>query len=106
MNYFITSTAERVSKATIDRRVREAKALKLEIQRDAYGYNFCEECRRNSSGTRLDCSHEISVDECQKSGRAELAWDIINIKIRCRSCHKKHDKLNIQSSKLETSWKY
>lgn len=106
MNHYWTSTGERVSKATIDRKVRAAKAAKLEQQREAYGYNFCEDCKRNEMGTRLDCSHDISVDECQKSGRVELAWDTDYIKIRCRECHNIKDKLNIQSSKLETSWKY
>lgn len=106
MNYFKTSTGKRVSKATIDRKVRAAKAVKLDMQKHAYGFNFCEDCKRNGSGTRLDCSHEISVDECQKSGRVELAWSVYNIKIRCRECHQKHDKLNIQSPKLESSWKY
>lgn len=95
MNHFTTSTGERVSKATIDRRVRQAKQQKLEQQREEHGYNFCEDCGR-SGGTYLDCSHEISVDECQKTGRAELAWDVDYIKIRCRRCHQIKDKLNIQ----------
>jgi len=45
-----------------------------------------------SSGVYLDCSHEISVNECQKRGIAELAFDPSNIKIRCRECHNNHDK--------------
>ena len=98
MNYFKTSTGERVSKATIDRRVRQAKEKKLELQRIKHGYNFCEEpdCGINYLHARLDCSHDISVDTCQKTGRAELAWDISNITIRCRDCHQKKDKLNVQ----------
>lgn len=96
MNYFKTSNGERVSKATIDRRVHEAKARKIDQMITDYGYVFCEEvnCGRNaSSGVFIDCSHEISVDRCQKEGRAELAYDVNNIKMRCRPCHNKHDKL-------------
>lgn len=92
MNHYKTSNGERVSKAKIDQMVRLAKSRRLEMQEIVYGYNFCEDCKRNATGTRLDCSHEISVDECQKSGRSELAWDIDNIRIRCRECHQKHDK--------------
>ena len=97
MNYYRTTSGERVSKATIDRNVRIAKAQKIESQFDIYGFNFCEDCRKNSSCVRLDCSHNISVDECQKSGRSELAWDVNNITIRCRKCHQIYDKNNICS---------
>lgn len=100
MNHYKTSTGERISKATIDRRVREAKARVLEQQKEQYGYNFCEDCFKNGSNTRLDCSHDISVDECQKTGRAELAWDIYNITVRCRDCHQKKDGLKIISAKI------
>lgn len=99
MNHYRTSNGERVSKAKVDRLVRLAKARALEAQELVYGYNFCTDCGRNASGTRLDCSHEISVDECQKSGRTELAWDIDNIKIRCRTCHQIHDKNHISKVK-------
>ncbi len=103
MNHFFTSTGERVSKATIDRRVRQAKAKKLEEQKEKYGYNFCEDCFRNDCKP-VDCSHDKSVDWCQKNSCVELAWDVNNITLRGRKCHQKHDKLNIQSSKLK-SWK-
>lgn len=94
MNYYKTSTGERVAKSTIDYRVREAKKKKIALMLDQYGYIFCEDCDVNaSSGVFIDCSHEVSVDECQKTGRSELAWDINNnIKMRCRNCHEKHDK--------------
>ena len=96
MNHYRTSTGERVSKATIDRKIRQAKFEKLQEQMVAFGYNFCEDCKRNETDTYLDCSHNISVDQCQKSGRAELAWDVQNITILCRDCHKKKDKLHLQ----------
>lgn len=98
MNHYRTSNGERIPKPEIDRRVRLAKARKLELQREWYGFNKCEDCGRNATGTRLDCSHEMSVDECQKTGQSELAWDIDNIKIRCRECHQKHDRNLILTS--------
>lgn len=95
MNHYYTSDGIRVSKAAIDQRVRRAKAKRLEIQRTEHGYNYCQKCGR-SSGVYLDCAHDVSVDKCQKTGRAELAWDTSNIKILCRECHSKHDNLNLQ----------
>lgn len=95
MNHYQTSSGERVSKKEIDKRTSEAKKQKLQEQFDEHGYNFCQECFRNDC-LPLDCSHEISVDEAQKSGRSELAWDVTNIKIRGRNCHQRFDKLNTQ----------
>jgi len=92
MNHYFTSTGERVSKSTIDRRIREAKQRKINQMIEDYGYIFCEDCHQNDC-VPVDCSHNISVDECQKTRRTELAWDISNIIMRCRICHKKYDKL-------------
>ena len=94
MNHYYTSTGERVSKSRIDALVRNAKEKALELQREEHGYNFCVECKR-SGGVRLDCSHTISVDMAQKTRRTELAWDVNNIDILCRSCHQKRDKLDL-----------
>ena len=95
MNHYRTSTGERISKLEIDKRVRQAKKEKLQEQFEKYGYNFCEECLRNDDKP-IDCSHVISVDECQKSGRSELAWDKDNIRILGRKCHKIYDKLDLK----------
>lgn len=91
MNHYYTSTGERIKKSVIDARVRKAKAEKLEHQRTAQGYNSCEDC--DDSSDMLDCSHDISVDICQKTGKSELAWDVKNITIRCRKHHLEHDNL-------------
>lgn len=92
MNYYKCSNGERIAKSVIDYRVREAKKKKLADQFEEFGYNFCQEKNCGaSSGVYLDCSHDISVDKCQKSGRSELAWDIDNITIRCRKHHIEHD---------------
>ena len=92
MGNYRMSNGDKVSKSVIDSRTREAKRLVLSIQFDEYGYNFCEICTR-SGGVRLDCSHTISVDKAQKTGRSELAWSLGNIRVLCRECHQKHDKL-------------
>ena len=92
MNYYKLSDGSKLPKSTIDRKIRDAKKLKKDMFLLEHGFIFCEECKR-SSGTRFDMSHDISVDECQKSGRSELAYDVNNITIRCRECHIKHDNL-------------
>lgn len=92
MNKFTDSNGNKWTKKQIDKKVHQAKQLKYDLMMDEYGYLFCEDCGR-SRGVRLDMSHDISVDKCQKEGRCELAWDVNNITIRCRKCHQKHDKL-------------
>jgi hypothetical protein len=93
-NSFTCSDGTKITKQLIETRVKQAKKMVLQVQFDEYGYNFCEECKINASNMiPLDCSHTISVDECQKSRRAELAFDESNIRILCRNCHQKHDKL-------------
>lgn len=91
MPTYSTSTGERLDKKVIDKKVRQAKAKKLQLVLDEKGYISCEDCGI-SGGTFLDCSHDISVKECQESGRSEMAFDVSNITIRCRNCHRKHDK--------------
>ena len=90
MNSYKDSHGNRIPKNMIDRRIRAAKQEKLNNQKNDFGYNFCEECGQ-SSGVWLDCSHDVSVDRCQKEGRCELAYDVRNITIRCRKCHIAHD---------------
>ena len=92
MNTYSTSTGERIKKSVIDEKIKQAKAKKLEQQLDDWGYYFCEDCSV-STGTYLDCSHDISVKEAQETGRAELSWDVNNLTVRCRECHNKHDLL-------------
>lgn len=91
MNHYYTSDGERISKSKIDANIRRAKELKLQTFFDEHGYYFCEDCGRNDC-LPIDCSHDISVKECQESGRSELSWDINNITLRGRKCHRKHDK--------------
>jgi len=92
MTTYKKSNGDKIKKSVIDSRVSKAKEYVIESILDEYGYLFCEECKR-SSGTYLDCAHTISVDECQKSARSELAYDPENIRLLCRECHQKQDKL-------------
>ena len=97
MNTYSTSTGERVSKSVIDSRVRAAKRRLLDDQMLEFGFNFCVEVGCGaSSGVYLDASHKISVKECQESGKSELAYDVKNLDVLCRSCHKKRDKLDLR----------
>lgn len=96
MNHYTDSKGNKVSKSTIDRLVRQCKERKLEQMQDEHGYIFCEEC--GTSNSRLDCSHTISVDQCQKNSSIdlELAWDVKNIRILCANCHSNYDKLDVR----------
>ena len=93
-NSYRMSNGERTLKSDIDQNVREAKQKKIDKMIDEYGYVFCEDCGKNANaGQPIDCSHEVSVDKCQKEGMSELAWSTDNLKMRCRTCHQEHDGL-------------
>jgi hypothetical protein len=93
MTTYRLSNGQRLSKKRIDQLIRKAKAEKLANQLEAIGYNVCEDCYKNDC-VPIDCSHNISVDQCQKDPETplELAWDLDNITIRGRRCHKIWDK--------------
>ena len=91
-NTYPDSDGNRIKKTVIDSRTKLAKARKIDSMLLEHGYVFCEECGLNaSSGEPIDCSHDISVDKCQKMGQSELAYDEDNITMRCRPCHRKYD---------------
>jgi 5-methylcytosine-specific restriction endonuclease McrA len=96
MARYKTSNGMFIEKKEIDKRVRMAKKIKLSQQLEEFSYNFCTECGRNDD-VPLDCSHRVSVDECQKTARSELAWDTNNIDILGRKCHQIRDGLNLKS---------
>lgn len=96
-NTVTCSDGTKLSRQQLERYINRAKAKKIELMVFVFGFLFCEECKVNEKAAgKLDCSHEVSVDECIKTGRAELAADIDNIKMRCRKCHNRHDKNEIQ----------
>lgn len=89
MGTFKTSLGERIPKGKIDRNIRYAKAEKILQFKNHHGRCYCEVCGSNQGP--IDCSHDVSVNEAQNSGRTELTWDVNNITLRCRECHRKHD---------------
>jgi hypothetical protein len=104
-NHIHTSIGETLTRAEFNKRVNEAKENKIQQQKDKFGFNFCEDCDKNYFDKcewddlkfrTLDCSHEISVKECIESGRAEFAFDLDNIRIRCRYHHRIKDKSNLK----------
>jgi hypothetical protein len=56
---------------------------------DRYGYVFCHVCKR--SDKKLDISLTRCVKFEQKNRSDEVAFEIQNIKGRCRDCHDKLD---------------
>jgi 5-methylcytosine-specific restriction endonuclease McrA len=96
MNTYSTSDGKRFTQSQIDRKIHQAKAEALRLQYEDHGYNFCEECGNNGTGTRLDCSHDISVKKAKENGQSEHAWNPVNITILCRTCHQEKDKLNLK----------
>lgn len=95
MGKYRCSDGSKVTQDQIDRKIRKAKAKKLQIFLEENGYIYCEECEKNNCKP-VDCSHDVSVQDCKDFGRTELAWDVDNITLRGRSCHGKYDKLNVQ----------
>ena len=100
MPSYRTSDGDRIDKSVIDYRIREAKKKKIENMMAVHGYIFCEEiaCGKNTnSGEPIDVSHDISVNDCQKLGYAEMAYEVRNMTMRCRTCHQIHDKNGIST---------
>lgn len=98
MGTYKCSNGTRVTQAQIDRNIRKAKIKLIQNCKDKYGYVFCQECKRNDCRP-VDCSHNVSVGQCKKNGTTELAWDINNMKLRGRECHKLKDGLDLKFKK-------
>lgn len=99
MNTYKTSSGKRYTQPEIEKKIREAKKQLLQNQLFDFGYNFCEECGHNGSGTRLDCSHTISVKKAKENGQTELCWDVSNLRVLCREHHSEYDQNNLQWKK-------
>jgi hypothetical protein len=99
MTHYKCSDGTRISKEQIDINIRNAKAKKIKQFFDKHGYLVCQDCGRNDC-VPIDCSHDVSVKFCQEEGMSELAWDIKNLKLRGRNCHRKFDGNGLSSAKL------
>ena len=92
INTYSDSFGNRWTSTQIELKINQAKEEKIQSFIDEHGYIFCEDCNVSNS-FKFDCSHEISVKEAKELGQVELAWDVLNIKLRCRHCHNNHDGL-------------
>jgi hypothetical protein len=74
-NLYYTTSGERVSQATIDRRRSAA-------YREAYAglpHPSCESCGKRAEGS----SHIVSQKRCKELRKSELIWDRINFYPAC-----------------------
>lgn len=101
-NKISLSDGTKMTPDALEKKIHKAKEVKIQEMIDNYGFVFCEDCGQYGENrpkgvnemdlTIIDCSHEISVKEAKESGRAELACDVDNIRMRCRYHHRIHDK--------------
>ncbi len=99
-NKYSQSDGTKISAKALERNIHIAKGVKVNEMIENYGYVFCEDCNEfgipagaNEMELKIiDCSHQIGVKEAKETGRAELCYDVDNIRMRCRVHHRKHDK--------------
>lgn len=94
MNTYSDNKGNRYTTPQIEVKIKKSALLKLEIQFVEYGYNFCEQCKRNDCKP-IDVSHTVSRKSAKENGTVELLWDLDNLEILGRRCHQKKDKLNL-----------
>ena len=95
MNTYSDSNGNRYTTNQIEARIKKSALLLLDTQFIEYGYNFCEKCKRNDDKP-IDVSHTISRKKAKEDGNVEVLWDLSNLEILGRRCHKIKDKLNIK----------
>lgn len=100
------SNGDYISKKQLDGKIERAKNDYTELIASLLHIDpnniSCERCRKtNRQCIRVSRSHIISVNECQRSGRAELAYDILNFEHLGEDCH-----LSLESNKndLREAW--
>ena len=94
MNTYSDSKGNRYTTPQIEAKIKKSALLMLEIQFVDHGYNFCEQCKQNDCKP-IDVSHTVSRKKAKENGTVELLWDLDNLEILGRRCHKKKDKLNL-----------
>jgi len=80
MNKYRTSTDERISQATIDRR----RSLAYKVEAEQLYSMVCQGCNIEWA---TDHSHIISQANCKVLGKAELIYEPKNWFRSCRECH-------------------
>ena len=86
------SKGNRYTTLQIESKIRKAGLLKIELQFIDHGYNFCTKCNSNEDKP-IDVSHTISRKKAKEDGNVELLWDLDNLEILGRRCHKIKDRL-------------
>ena len=87
-----------IQKRTIDHRIIKAKKQYTDIicERLHISENkiVCERCKLNNNlASGVSRSRIISVDYAQKTGRSELAYDILNLEHLCLKDHRELENL-------------
>lgn len=90
------SDGTRIERSVFDYRVKKAKLKKKQECFEENGFIYCKECGIHDRISIIDSSHDLSVDKCVKNGCSERAYDLNNITLRCRECHKKYDGLDLR----------
>ena|GEM_PF-1219128 len=89
-NHVRCSDGTTVARTYMERMIHKSKKAVLDSQVEEIGYNVCTICHRNDC-IPVTCMHLVSVDECLKSGKAELSWDPKNIVPAGMGCHAIYD---------------
>lgn len=98
MNSYALSDGSRKTKSRIDTAVKEAKKFYRLSRYDEEKF-YCEACGRYHF--LMDVSHIVSVDDCQKQGKSEQAWNPENFELLCRECHTKFEANKTLNEKRE-----
>ena len=76
----------------IERKILKAGRDIIELQYKELGYNVCTKCKKNNCKP-IDVSHDISRKVAKETGTVEVLWNINNLEILGRKCHKIKDRL-------------
>ena len=95
MNHYFDNKGNSYTQSQIDYRIRKAGLEIIDLQFLNEGYNYCTKCERNDCG-RIDVAHIVSRKEAKELRQVQLCWDLENLQILGRKCHRKLDRLNIQ----------
>lgn len=106
MASYKTSNGEYWSKTKIDREVEKAKSFYTDFVSDRMHISPdnipCERCKKtNRQCTGVSRSHIMSVDFCQRTGRSELAADILNFEHLGLGCHRE---LESHTNEFREAW--
>lgn len=106
MSSYKTSDGNYLTKKYIDHKVEETKNIYTQTVAESLHIDpndiFCERCKiSNRISTGVSRSHIMSVDFCQRSGRSELAFEIMNLEHLCLSCHRE---LESNDNEFRESW--